>query len=95
MMTHAKKHTHRHNSVALARDSSNSTRLDIPYPEHVFYWESTGHALGPFTYWKSGYPDNDFKGESCIALFPGQSYQWQDYHCSESMRYICEKRGSK
>jgi len=60
----------------------------------VFYWESTGVALGPLFNWAPGQPEY-FGSWNCVALGHLDSYQWHDYDCGvDTMRYICEKRGN-
>jgi Lectin C-type domain len=65
----------------------------------TFYWESTGHAFGPFSYWSTGQPDDgalvNKTSENCVILNHMDSYQWHDFGCSsKELRFICEKRGA-
>lgn len=65
-----------------------------------FYWESTGHAFGPYLNWSAGQPDDGaFSNETshnCVILNHTDGYQWHDIGCSETeLRFVCEKRGTQ
>jgi len=55
-----------------------------------FYWDSTGHNLGPYV--KSAVGQiYDADGE-CLVLNSTLAYSWSTFSCSEGLfRYICEK----
>jgi hypothetical protein len=81
-----------------AYDQSFWTSASDHYPQSTFYWESTGHAMGPFSNWAPGQPDNgaaeNATQQDCVALNSSDSYLWHDVDCrSNSLRYICEKSG--
>ncbi|XP_077330045.1 uncharacterized protein LOC143964305 isoform X2 [Lithobates pipiens] len=56
--------------------------------------DGTSYDMAP-KFWIKGQPD-DYKGhglgggEDCAALESG--YEWNDRHCSEGIKYICEKK---
>jgi Lectin C-type domain len=81
-----------------AYDQSFWTSASDHDPQLIFYWESTGHAMGPFSNWAPGQPDNgaseNATQQDCVALNSSDSYLWHDFDCkTNSLRYICEKRG--
>ncbi|XP_077327204.1 asialoglycoprotein receptor 2-like [Lithobates pipiens] len=61
----------------------------------IWRWvDGTSYDITP-KFWKKDQPDDwqghDFGGgEDCAALSDG--YEWNDGHCSETLKYICEKK---
>jgi hypothetical protein len=63
-----------------------------------FYWESTGHAFGPYLNWARGEPDDGSWGnegpQNCVIVNSTNGYKWNDFGCTAAeLRFICEKRG--
>ncbi|XP_059486450.1 C-type lectin 37Db-like [Neocloeon triangulifer] len=62
------------------------------YLEGQYYWDSTGHALGPFLGWTSGQPAaSSASYENCICLGMLINHMWNDLKCEDPYRFICEK----
>jgi hypothetical protein len=66
--------------------------------KNYFYWESTGHAFGPYYNWASGQPDDgatlNLTDQNCVVLDHENSYTWHDLGCkADQLRFICEERG--
>ncbi|XP_059489515.1 macrophage mannose receptor 1-like [Neocloeon triangulifer] len=63
--------------------------------KNLFYWDSTGHGVGPYENWAPGYPI-DFSESNCIVIKPRYNYTWQNFKCAGGAggttmkRYICE-----
>ncbi|XP_059471636.1 perlucin-like [Neocloeon triangulifer] len=62
------------------------------YKERQFYWDSTGHLLGPYTNWGFKQPDGGTSDENCLAymLAYNMPYSWHDAFCTTPYRFICE-----
>jgi hypothetical protein len=63
-----------------------------------FYWESTGHAFGPYLNWAPAEPDNGATGnkasQHCVILNNTNDYMWHDVDCTANeLRFICESKG--
>jgi len=59
--------------------------------EGNYYWDATGHAIGPFTYWHPDEPDNADNNEHCIHMWgDGNNHLWNDADCGSENLYICE-----
>jgi len=66
--------------------------------KNYFYWESTGHAFGPYYNWASGQPDDgaalNLTDQNCVVLDNANSYKWHDLGCTaDQLRFVCEERG--
>ncbi|CAB3366506.1 Hypothetical predicted protein [Cloeon dipterum] len=59
--------------------------------EGAFYWEATGHSVGPFINWAPDQPDNaQSRSEHCIELWHEANHLWNDNKCDTQSLYICE-----
>ncbi|CAG2225169.1 unnamed protein product [Mytilus edulis] len=59
--------------------------------ESSFVWESDNSPL-TYTDWAPGEPNNEFNNEDCLQLRKRVDYKWNDYPCTYSRSYICEKQ---
>jgi hypothetical protein len=57
----------------------------------VFVWDATGVAVDiGFSFWSDGEPNNYWGNEECLILSSGSLHAWNDEHCDDEERYICE-----
>jgi len=47
-------------------------------------------SLMTFTNWNAGQPDFHLQMQSCMLLWPLQSYKWDDGHCAFQACFVCE-----
>ncbi|CAC5386975.1 unnamed protein product [Mytilus coruscus] len=59
--------------------------------ESNFIWESDNSAL-TYTDWHQGEPSNRYNNENCVHMRESSDYTWNDYPCSSTESYICEKQ---
>jgi len=66
-------------------------RID-PNSESTFVWRVTSTDTSAMTYtnWGPGQPDYGKQTESCMHLWNGHSYTWNDNDCSLAMCFVCE-----
>ncbi len=65
------------------------------WPDGEEFWQgrSNGTAVGGlFTFWKGGEPNNNESGgENCGTLYDNASGSWDDRHCNQVHRFVCEQ----
>ncbi|XP_060562384.1 perlucin-like protein [Ruditapes philippinarum] len=58
--------------------------------EGIWRWTSTNkHAT--FSDWSPRQPDNHKNNEDCVHFSYTAAYQWNDFPCSHSINFLCEK----
>merc|ERR1711892_345754 len=57
--------------------------------EGTFSW-ADGTALGAYTNWLAGQPDNAGVGQHCAAIRPADG-AWNDIICNREQKFVCEK----
>jgi len=43
-----------------------------------------------YTYWDPSSPDNMHHNESCVNVWTGYNYKWNDYPCTKKLCSLCE-----
>ncbi|XP_019624294.1 PREDICTED: collectin-10-like [Branchiostoma belcheri] len=57
--------------------------------EGRFEWVD-GSALGPYSSWGPGQPENRRGGEDCVLYSTYMEVEWHDYPCHERFYFICQ-----
>jgi cysteine-rich repeat protein len=66
------------------------TGLNDVASEGNFVWEADNSALGAFTNWETGQPNNSPAGSNCVAMLNNGGGTWDDLVCTNTNAYVCE-----
>jgi len=82
--------------ILLLAERPSGQRID-PSRNSAFVWRVTSTdtysdrvSVMSYTNWQRGEPSYRSQGESCMHLWSGRSYTWNDQLCSLAMCSLCE-----
>jgi len=59
------------------------------YQEGDYFWDSTGLAVGPFSYWGPDEPSGS-RDEHCVEMGAYINHLWNDVNCDQEKLFVCE-----
>lgn len=58
--------------------------------EGEWVWTGNVQAMGSYTNWAPGEPNNANGNEHCLEMDMGGQYHWNDNNCENRFNFICE-----